>query len=132
MDKKEEMRLREHKMEKIANAMEVFESAQHIIAKKALAFALLHEDDEEALDLFESMREHAAVEDEQILEYDGYMENLEGLREIAAMSEQTKTATDLSFLINYFRENEEIMLDMFKAIRRAHLYEGLRQNAHNN
>jgi len=132
MDKKNNLDLRELKIEKLMNAMEVFEASQHIIAKRALSYALLHEDDYEAMQLFELMRDRAAVEDDVVLEFDGYIEHIGGLRDMAQLSDQDRVVRDLAFLMRYFTDNRDIMSDLLKGIKRAHLYDGLRRNAHNN
>jgi len=122
----------EKKMLKIINAMEIVEMSQPTIAKKAIIHALLNEDEEEASALFGELRARATLTEEGSLTLDGYISNLENLKKIAVLSSQESVSQDLTFLIDFFRENDALLYRILSEMKKQYIHEGLKQNYMNN
>lgn len=122
----------EKKMLKMINAMEVVELSQSTITRRALVFALTHEDEDEAFSLFEQLRLRATFTEEEALTCDGYLLNLENLNAIAKMSGQDSVSRDLLFLMSFFNAHRELLYQVLRQLKRDFLYEGLKNNYMNN
>lgn len=119
-------------IEMIANTVEVLETSEATISQRALAYALMVDDTDEAHEVFELIRARAKQPDHEYFEVDSYIEGLNDLSDIAKATGQRSAVKDLSVIIKYLNNNKIELSEVLKAMKRAIIFEGLKENYFNN